>query len=215
MMTLRRKLLYGLSVAALLAGTLGAWYWRDTSSEETARLATLLEWVPGRVIGEIGAGEGQMTTAAAERVGPSGHVFSTEIESKKLQQIRDRVAARNLQNVTLIEASESNSNLPAACCDAVFMRRVYHHFTHPQEINRSLFRALRPGGLLTVIDFPPSLILSLTVPLTGAPRQRGGHGVSKEALIQELTAEGFELLQAPPDWPGRSYCVLFRRPAAN
>jgi predicted methyltransferase len=54
--------------------------WRDTSQAEAEQLAKILDWKPGRTIAEIGAGKGQITIAAAEQVGPTGHVFSTELD---------------------------------------------------------------------------------------------------------------------------------------
>jgi len=148
---------YLIAVITLLVATpLAAWCWRDTSQSEVEKLATLLEWKPGRTIAEVGAGKGKMTVVAAERVGPSGHVFSNEFDPKRLADIQAAVAKRKLANVTIIKAGESDTNLPPKCCDAVFMRDVYHHFTHPAEIDASLLRALKPGGLLAVIDFPPA-----------------------------------------------------------
>jgi hypothetical protein len=64
---------------------------------------------------------------------------------------------------------------------------------------------LRPGGVLTVIDFPPPFFLS-----------RGQFGVPAKIVISELISSGFELLRLIDDWPGRgpleSYCVVFRKP---
>ena len=95
------------------------------------------------------------------------------------------------------------------------MRDVYHHFTHPEEIDASLFRAVRPGGLLAVIDFTPNALLSIIAPVRGAPLNRGGHGIPKEILIGELKLAGFEVVSIPNDFPGRNYCIVFRRPISS
>lgn len=208
----RRRWFYGLGVVLLGAAALAAWYGRDTSREETEKLAIILDWKPGRVIAEIGAGKGEMTVAAAERVGPAGHAFSTELDPRRLADIQKAAAKRHLTNITVIKAGEADSNLPAACCDAVFMRDVYHHFTRPAEIDATLFRAVRPGGLLAVIDFPPKRWLSIIAPVHGAPTSHGGHGVPQVVLIHELTAAGFQMQASVNDWPGRTYCVVFRKP---
>ena len=156
-----------------------------------------------------------MTVAAAERVGPSGHVFSTELDASRLADIQAAVVKRKLTNVTVVKAGESNTNLPPECCDAIFIRDVYHHFTHPAEINASLFRALKPAGHLAVIDFPPSKALGLIAPVKGVPKSHGGHGIPQQVLIEELTAAGFQVEVIPTDWLGRSYCVIFRKPSAS
>ena len=85
------------------------------------------------------------------------------------------------------------------------MRRVYHHLTDPVAINATLLRALRPGGVLAVIDFPP--LVSWVWALN--------HGVDARRVTQEVVASGFQLVQVIEDWPGRgplgSYCAVFRK----
>jgi SAM-dependent methyltransferase len=200
------------AVVLLIAALLAAWWWRDTSQPELDKLAAILDWRPGRIIAEIGAGKGKMTVSAAERVGPSGHVFSTELDPGRLAEIRALVKERKLTNVTVIKAGDTDSNLPAGCCDAVFMRDVYHHFTHPDEINMSLFQALKPGGLLAIVDFPPGKVLSFVAPVGGVPKNRVGHGIQRAVLIDELSGAGFHVDTIPVDWPGHNYCVIFRKP---
>jgi len=209
-----RKAFLLVDIAVLVAAPLAAWYWRDTSQDEVEQLARLLDWKPGRTIAEIGAGKGKMTVAAAERVGPFGQVLSTELNPNRLADIKARAAQRGLANVTVIKAGEADTNLPPECCDAIFTRDVYLHFTHPAEIDLSLFRALKPGGMLAVIDFPPSKTLGLIAPVKGVPKNRGGHGIPQKVLIDELTAAGLKVDVIPNDWPGRGYCVVFRKPTA-
>ena len=92
------------------------------------------------------------------------------------------------------------------------MRAVYHHLTQPAEIDASIFQALKPGGRLAVIDFPPQKLLSVFFPVKGVPSNRGGHGIPQKVLIDELTAAGFQVVSVPKGWPGAGYCVVFRRP---
>ncbi len=177
---------------------------------ESARLARLLDWHAGSVVGEIGAGVGQMTIDAAERVGPTGHVYTTEVSRRKLEHLKDLAADSQFHNITVIEGSQAGTNLPHECCDSIYMRRVYHHFTEPQKMDASLFQSLKPGGLLAVIDFAPRAWMP---PAEGMPANRGGHGMPKEILIQELTRGGFQVVAQPADWPNNNYCVIFRKPA--
>ena len=185
---------------------------RDTHEEEAARLATLLSWKPGSVVAEIGAGEGQMTLAAARRVGAAGRVYTTELDAKKLAHLEELAAKE--KNIITLTAAETGTNLPPECCDSIFMRLVYHHLTKPAEIDASLFRSLKAGGLLAVIDEEP--IAGMSLP-EGVPENRGGHGIPQKLLVEELTAAGFQVVtQIVPwaDWPSHNhcYCVVFRKP---
>lgn len=180
----------------------------DTYQEEAERLAVLLNWQPGSVVADIGAGDGEMTLAAAKRVGPTGRVFTTEIDPKKLVHLEE-IAARE-KNVTAVKAAATATNLPPECCDSINLRRVYHHFTKPPQINASLFQSLKPGGLLAVIDFAPRR--GLPQVQEDVPKNRGGHGVPEKIAIDELVAAGFQVVSIPKDWPNDDYCVVFRKP---
>lgn len=181
---------------------------QDTYQEEADRLATLLNWWPGSVVAEIGAGEGQMTLAAAKRVGTAGRVYTTELDTKKLARL-EKLAGEE-KNITAVKAAVAETNLPPVCCDSIFMRLVYHHLTKPAEIDASLFRSLKPGGLLAVIDEEPPPGSSR---VEGVPENRGGHGIPQKILIEELIAAGFQTVKVYDDWPNDDYCVVFRKPS--
>ena len=66
-------------------------------AREIEQLAGLMGWKAGTVAADIGAGDGACTFAAVERVGAAGKVFATEIDAKKLAELRDEAARRKLQ----------------------------------------------------------------------------------------------------------------------
>jgi ubiquinone/menaquinone biosynthesis C-methylase UbiE len=175
---------------------------------EMPRLRQVLTLETGTVVADVGAGKGELTFALAKEVGSNGRVFSTEIDPGRLRRLREAVVAAKLDNVTVVEAHGSETGLPLSCCDAIVLRRVYHHLSDPSGINASLLRALRPGGVLAVIDFPPPFFLS-----------RGQFGVPANTVISEVVGSGFQLLGRIDDWPGRgpleSYCVVFRKAAVT
>jgi len=201
-----RHLVLTLLVGALV---LAACHGLAQDKKDADKLATLLNWKPGSVVAEIGAGDGDLTLAAAERVGPTGRVYTTELDKKKLAKLESMAAAQTAHNIIAVKAGEAETNLPLACCDSIFMRRVYHHFTQPEKEDASLFQSLKPGGLLAIIDQLPE---EGTKPPKGVPKNRGGHGMPKQLLIEELTAAGFEALTSPTDWPAPDYCLVFRKP---
>jgi ubiquinone/menaquinone biosynthesis C-methylase UbiE len=199
--------LFALSCAA--AGSLVlALRTRASASDEIPKLAALMEWKPGTAVADIGAGDGSYAFAAVERVGATGKIYATEIDAEKLKALQAEVKKRDLRNVIVIESGEAETNLPASCCDAIFLRRVYHHLTKPLEFDASLIRALKPGGKLAIIDFPPHPEYGK---VKGVPKDREDHGIQQKILIDELTKAGFQLEQIVDDWPANNYCVLFHK----
>jgi ubiquinone/menaquinone biosynthesis C-methylase UbiE len=185
----------------------------QTFDAESQRIEEVLTLAPGAVVADVGAGEGEWTLEMARRVGPSGRVFATEIDPERIRDLRSAVAEARVANVGIIEGRPDDTNLPPRCCDAILLRHVYHHITHPEAMNASLFRALRPGGFVAVIDFNPPTRL-LPVP-GGVPENRWGHGMPVEVLIEEMTAQGFGVAHRIDDWFRFDYCVVFRPSTAT
>ncbi|HEX8838370.1 MAG TPA: methyltransferase domain-containing protein [Candidatus Acidoferrum sp.] len=202
--TNRKRLLLPLLAgvaAAILAVQAGG-----NAADQITRLARLMGWKPGTTVADIGAGDGKYSFAAAKEVGAAGKVYATEIDAKKLEELRGEVAKRKLQNVVVVDSKEADTNLPTGCCEAIFLRRVYHHLTKPAEFDANLVRSLKPGGRLAIIDFPPRAGLD---PVEGVPSNRGGHGIPQKIVIEELTAAGLQMEKVVNDWPDDDYCVLF------
>jgi SAM-dependent methyltransferase len=140
---------------------------------------------------------------------PDRTVYATEVADRLLATIRQSAADAGLKNVTVITAAATRTNLPDGCCDAIFTRNVYHHLSDHAAINADLFRVLRPGGRLLMIDFEPGGLMNL-FPHGGSEDR--GHGTRKATMLQEVTAAGFRQLRGPENWRGRMYAILFTRP---
>ncbi len=198
-------LLFALSCVAAASLVL-ALYARASAADEIPKLAALMEWKQGTVVADIGAGDGSYAFAAVEHVGATGKVFATEIDKEKIAKLRDEITKRSLKNVDVVESGEAETNLPASCCDAIFLRRVYHHLTKPLEFDASILLSLKPGGKLAIIDFPPHPEYGK---VKGVPKDREGHGIQQKILIDELSKAGFRVEKIAEDWPTSDYCVLF------
>lgn len=209
-MTTRRHVLYLLAVLALtLASPRPAT--SQGESGDADRLVEALALSPGSVIAEIGAGDGSLTIALARQVGAGGHVFTTELGAERLKALREKVRAARLPQIEVLEAHATRANLADACCDAVLMRDVYHHFGDPAAMNASLLAALKPGGRLAVLDFAPSGEEADEV--SGRARD-GHHGVGRQTVSRELEAAGFEVVSAATI-AGRRYMVIARKAAGR
>ena len=185
----------------------------DTAEAEVPLLVEILALKPGMTVADVGAGFGAWTMRLSKWIGPNGRVFATEIGAPQLASLRESVKKEGLTNVTIVEGAAGSSNLPAQCCDAIFIRDAYHHLTQPQEILKSFASALKPGGRLAIIDFPPRANSQLP---EGVPKDRAGHGVPPEVVEREGRAV-LTYLKTMTDWspksqPASLFLVLFEKP---
>ncbi len=198
-----------LPLAAIILLLAAACASNRASADESEQIASALGLAPGMQVADVGAGDGEWAVELAERVGETGHVYATEVDEDDLEEIRERLEETGLGNSTAILGDQNDTGLPADCCDAILLRLVYHHFTDPAPMRASLRRALKPGGLIAVIDILPQ---SHWRELEGVP-DRGGHGIVPEELLGDMTGDGFEMVARYDDWGDEEdhYCIVFRR----
>ena len=200
-------------IAAIAAATL--WAQLVVAGQETkddavdsARLVEVLRIEPGNAVADIGAGSGGLAERMAQAVGREGRMYATEVNPQRLDDLRT-LARGSDPNIVVVEGAPAQANLPDGCCDAIYMRHVYHHFGEPASMNASLYRALKPGGKLAVIDFTPKTGTSAPA---GQRASGDAHGVTQETVIDELSAAGFANTHAA-EWPASgSYLVVGERP---
>jgi ubiquinone/menaquinone biosynthesis C-methylase UbiE len=194
-------------VTAFLWGAATALAAQDRA--DTAWLVEVLELRPGAVVADIGAGTGELAVSIAQRVSPGGRVFASELGDRSLERLRRAVESAPVGNVIVLEGDPDRTNLPEECCDAVFLRSVYHHFASPRAMNASLWGSLKPGGRLAVIDFAPRGSESVG-PTGRAVGDR--HGVTARTVEDELKQVGFVVLSSEQRRDGSIY-VVARKPA--
>lgn len=202
-----RRWLAPFLLVLLTAGCVQAQY------EADARwLAENLELTDSSVVADVGAGEGELTVALAEYIGETGRIYSTELGEDAIEELRAAIEEAELTNttVTVREGHPMRTNLPEGCCDALVMRRVYHHIDEPAPWNESLYRTLRPGGRLAIIDFLPWGGTEAEDP---ADRDSGNqHGITAETVVTELERAGFTIVSSEVRSDEDVY-VLARKPA--
>ncbi len=177
--------------------------WRSyTLHQEAMQLIELLRLERRSVVADVGTGDGSMLSRIVRAVGADGLVFATEVDGERVVALRRLTVGR--ARLVVLQGTQDDTALPNACCDAIYLRHVYHHLTQPAAINASLFRALRPDGLLAIIDFPPNELWHLRL-------LRAGHGVAPDQVTADLAAAGFEPVRTVEAWPGVGYCILFRK----
>ena len=177
--------------------------------DEASRLADLLDLKPGTRLADVGAGDGEWSEKLLPFVEPDGHLYATEVDEDELDAIRSRIDRAKLQNITPVLGDQDTTGLAPACCDAILLRMVYHHFTGPEQMRADLRRALHPRGRIVIVDIEPQKDWRK---LPGTP-DRGGHGIPMKSLIEEMVGDGFSLVSKHEHWNGDEdrYCVVFSR----
>ena len=185
---------------------------RRQAEKDVPQLAEVLQLKPGMTVADVGSGGGAFTVVFGKWLG-AGRVYATDVTERALRLTREYAKTEALTNVTVIEGAADRTNLPTDCCDAIFMRDVYHHITDVPAFNKSLFTSLKPGGRLAIIDFPP---MPNSKVFPGVPANRGGHGIRPNLIEEELTAAGFTHVSTTENWPRdektRLFLVLFQKP---
>jgi ubiquinone/menaquinone biosynthesis C-methylase UbiE len=170
-------------------------------------LIEVLDIKSASTVADIGAGDGDQTLTIAKHLGSKGIIYSTELGTESVEGLKQAVTNTGVGNITVLEGDPTRTNLPEQCCDAIFLRRVYHHITEPKAFNSSLFASLKPGGRLAIIDFKPR-------GSEADPEGRSSgsqHGVMAATVVKELTQAGFTLISSE-EGSGRDIYVVMQKP---
>jgi glycine/D-amino acid oxidase-like deaminating enzyme len=123
---------------------------------------------PGDIAIDATAGNGYDTQFLAECVGPSGKVFSFDIQATALAATSERLKAAGLNNVTLLHRSHAELHsalveLAAGSVSAVMLNLGYlpggdKSLTTQIESTTAAIRGglsmLAPGGMMTIVAYP-------------------------------------------------------------
>ncbi len=132
---------------------------------EMARLAALSEvygpvteaWLdsaglrPGARVVDLGCGPGDVSLAAAGRVGPGGTVLGLDDAPRPLELARRRAEAAGLRNVSFAQADVTRW-WPDEPVDAVLGRLILLHLPDPVAQVARLAGTVRPGGVVAFAD---------------------------------------------------------------
>jgi ubiquinone/menaquinone biosynthesis C-methylase UbiE len=145
---------------------------------------------PGQSVADIGAGTGFYLWEFARAVGNTGQVYGVEISPRFLERMRKHVSDHKVDNATIVTGTAKSVELAENSVDLVFVCDTYHHFEYPQTTLASIRRALRPGGVLAIVDF--ERIEGKTAKWLMEHMRAG-----KEVFLAEIEAAGFELVEQP------------------
>lgn len=112
-----------------------------------------LQLKPGMAVADVGSGTGLYLRPLSRSVDKEGKVYAIDISPKFFKHLRDRAKEERLDNVEVVLCSDRDVNLKANTIDRAFICDVYHHFEYPESSLKSIYRAMRVGGKLVLVDF--------------------------------------------------------------
>jgi predicted methyltransferase len=167
---------------------------------------------PGRRVADIGCGFGYFTFRLASRVGVEGKVYAVDIDREAIDKVRRRKENERLEQVEPILGESDDPRLPNDL-DAVLIVDTYHEFREYDRMTQAVFRALKPGGRLVIIDGEGP---------AGKPRTEYHrlHTIPAELVREEVTHNGFAFKESRPgfydeEYGKKLYFLIFERPLPN
>jgi precorrin-6B methylase 2 len=154
---------------------------------------------PGMVVADVGAGTGYMSLRMAKRVGPSGKVYSEDVQPEMLRRLRQNATDAKLNNIQTVLGGEADPRLPPNALDLILLVDVYHEFSQPQKMLRKMRESLKPDGRLVLLEYRKE---DPSIPI------RPEHKMSVQEVKLEVEAEGFHLDQVLETLPRQHIIIL-------
>ena len=108
----------------------------------------------GMKVLDIAGGTGDLTAAFARRVGPAGEVVLADINDAMLEVGRDKLRNRGIVgNVSYVQANAEELPFADDSFDIITIAFGLRNVTDKQKALESMFRVLKPGGRLLVLEF--------------------------------------------------------------
>ncbi|MET1256340.1 bifunctional demethylmenaquinone methyltransferase/2-methoxy-6-polyprenyl-1,4-benzoquinol methylase UbiE [Aliikangiella maris] len=109
---------------------------------------------PGHKILDLAGGTGDLTALFSPRVGPQGQIILADINDSMLKVGRDRLINEGLcQNIQYAQVNAECLPFANNTFDCITIAFGLRNVTHKEQALASMFRVLKPGGRLLVLEF--------------------------------------------------------------
>lgn len=140
----------------------------------------------GMTICDMGCGNGFYALQLAKMVGEKGQILAVDVQPEMLKFLRDRTEKAGIENVIPILGSFHHPRLPPNSTDLILMVDVYHEFSHPEHMLAAMRDALKPDGLIVLLEYRTE---DPKVPIKPL------HKMSKKQIMKEYEPNGFKLVK--------------------
>jgi ubiquinone/menaquinone biosynthesis C-methylase UbiE len=111
----------------------------------------LLKWLKiGISVLDVGSGTGAITKGIADRVGPEGKARGIDTSENLIALARENF--RDVPNLDFLVA-DINTYAPEEKYDLITSARVLQWLDNPQQVLKKMYLLLKPGGILSILDY--------------------------------------------------------------
>jgi predicted methyltransferase len=160
---------------------------------------SMLQVKPKMTVADVGAGTGYFVGRLSSKVGPAGFVIATDVEPDMIRYLDQRATRESWPNVRAALVGAGDPGLGVATVDRILVVDVWHHVDDRRAYAAKLAAALRPGGVIAVVDFDKDA-------KHGPPPE---HRLAPEIVIEELRSAGLTAKLAKEKLP-EQYVVIAR-----
>lgn len=108
----------------------------------------------GQRILDLAGGTGDLTMKFSKLVGEKGHIILADINDSMLNVGRDRLRDKGLiKNIGYVQATAESLPFPDSHFDCITISFGLRNVTDKDKALRSMWRVLKPGGRLLVLEF--------------------------------------------------------------
>jgi SAM-dependent methyltransferase len=175
--------------------------WHDEKerddADEPRQLVARLGIKSGMTVADIGAGSGYYVARLSPIVGPRGRIIAQDIVPEYLRDLRTRVNALGLHNVTISRGEPHDPRLPPDSLDIAILVHMYHEIVQPYGLLYNLVPALKSGARVGILD---------------AYGPTSEHGTPPNLLRCELAVVGYHEIGVDRLTGSDAYLAIFAPP---
>ena len=167
--------------------------WFLTFGRERAfreRMLSFAKLKPGEAVLDVGCGTGTIALLAKKTVGPEGRVDGIDASPEMIARATAKAKRAGLK-VGFLTATAQELPFTDGQFDVVLSTLMFHHLPKKvrEEFGGEVFRVLKPGGRVLIIDFtrPPRQTITFRI-------HRHGH-TDLDRVAENLGKHGFKIVE--------------------
>ncbi|HXY37281.1 MAG TPA: methyltransferase domain-containing protein [Planctomycetaceae bacterium] len=135
--------------------TILAWSLENPLAQKINRTAVTLDRIglkPGQRVLEFGPGPGRLLIPAAQRVLPGGEAVGVELQPGMVERLKRNASRKGVSNLNVLLGDACAPLVEEGVFDLVILSCALGEIPDRAGVIRQSFRALRPGGRLSVSE---------------------------------------------------------------